>query len=356
MSSTFEDYGLTAADVQALTSLTLHRTILLVFCHGIYTCIFFIALHYIAQSTQPIQKRITLAGIVAFLWSANTIMMGLEWKYADNILIVHGRSLASQSVFFELSWSSQYHCGGLDIDLALLGVVRWESGSHCCPSLCVITETTSVCFIMVFMYASPGLPDAQVNWSLVYYSMTVLTNSLCTFLIIFRVVRISNLGASLKTYRGIIEIVFESAVMYAIVYIVLLGCYASEFYTNQTVMSATSYLINISYSITGIAPTLIIARVMAGHSRPDDSWTRSSLPHLRSPMRSLAESLRFASTPNQSNSTGRTLTNIGWEQARDSEPQVAEGEQGEDGDVQREVEASEHGKRTEPCNSSVEKV
>ncbi len=144
--------------------------------------------------------------------------------------------------------------------------------------------------------------------------MTVATNSLCTLLILFRIVRVSGISASLKTYRGIIEILIESAAMYAIVYIALLIAYAYEFYNDTvTVMTAYTYPVVISDSITvrsyssastiltldsqGIAPTLIIARVMAGQSRPDDSWTRPSLPHIRSDVLSAAESLQFASAP-----------------------------------------------------------
>ncbi len=49
MSATFQDAGLTVADVQTLMSMTLHPAILLAFCHGIHTCIFFTALYYISK-------------------------------------------------------------------------------------------------------------------------------------------------------------------------------------------------------------------------------------------------------------------------------------------------------------------
>lgn len=47
MSTTFEDYGLTVADVQSLASANLHSTILLAVGHAIHTCIFVAALFYI---------------------------------------------------------------------------------------------------------------------------------------------------------------------------------------------------------------------------------------------------------------------------------------------------------------------
>ncbi len=115
-----------------------------------------------------------------------------------------------------------------------------------------IFYSVSACILMVANSANFGFTGAsQVNWSLVYYSMTVATNSLCTLLILFRIVRVSGIGASLKTYRGIIEILLESAAMYAIIYIALLVVYAYEFYyISVTVMTAYIYPMVISDSIT----------------------------------------------------------------------------------------------------------
>ncbi|KAF8874915.1 hypothetical protein CPB85DRAFT_1568372 [Mucidula mucida] len=318
--STFEDYGLTVADVQSLMSTNLHPTILLAFCHGIHTCIFFIALYFIIESTQPNRKRITLASIILFLWIANTLILSLNWELTGQTFIAHGASLETE---FNFSPGVSLSLAGdvlrvLSVLVAEL-ILIWRcwvlyGGNRkilAVPSLCVITETVSACILMVANSANFGFTGAsQVNWSLVYYSMTVATNSLCTLLILLRIVRVSGIGASLKTYRGIIEILVESAAMYAIIYIALVVVYAYEFYNDSvTVMTAFSYPQVMSYSITGIAPTLIIARVMAGQSRPDDSWTRPSLPHMRSNVLSVTESLQFASAPNQSAQT--TTTNSG---------------------------------------------
>ena len=103
--------------------------------------------------------------------------------------------------------------------------------------------------IVYYVEAIAFIGASRINWSLVYYSMTVATNSLCTILILFRIVRVSGLGASLKTYRGIIEILLESAAMYAIIYIALLIAYAYQFYTGVAV-ATFCYPVVISYSIT----------------------------------------------------------------------------------------------------------
>ncbi|KAF9007703.1 hypothetical protein BDZ89DRAFT_1079321 [Hymenopellis radicata] len=300
--STFEDYGLTVADVQSIMSISLHPVIFEAFCHGIYTCIFFLALYYIIESTQPMRKRMTLASIITFLWFANTVILGLQWKLTefnfdltgDIPMTIAASVLRDLSVFVAdliLVWRCWVLYGGSFKVIAI-------------PALCVITETISACMILVAFLEDilhNTESTSRTNWTLVYYSMTVATNSLCTILILFRIVRVSGLGASLKTYSGIIEILIESAAMYAIIYIALLIAYADH-------RDCLPYPMVISYSITGIAPTLIIARVMAGQSRPDDSWSRPSLPHMRSDVLSSTESLQFASAPNHSTQTTSAST------------------------------------------------
>ncbi|KAF8882882.1 Six-hairpin glycosidase-like protein [Mucidula mucida] len=292
--STFKDYGVTVADVQSLMSTTLHRAILLAFCHGIYTYIFFVALHYTIESTQPNRKRLTLASIISFLWVANTVILSLSWQYVDLLFIAHGTSLEKE-FNFDLA-------GGVPLSFAG-DVLRVLS--------ILVADLSCACIVLVYIVADISFAGgSRVNWTLVYYSMTVAKN-------------ISGIGASLKTYRGIIEILVESAA-------ILLIAYAYEFYfTDNTVLTAYTYPANISYSITGIAPTLIIARVMAGHSRPDDSWTRPSLPHMRSNVFSATESLQFASAPKQltSTNTGHGTVDIDLE----AQPEVEEELRG-DGD------------------------
>ncbi|KAF9018059.1 hypothetical protein BDZ89DRAFT_1074311 [Hymenopellis radicata] len=346
--STFEDDGYTVADVQSFMSATLHPVILLAFCHGIHTCIFFAALYYIIESTQPIRKRTTLAGIITFLWFANTVILGLKWNDVDHLFIVHGTSLEMEFSFYTTSSDKALFIAS-DIlrslsvfaaDMVLIWRCWVLYGGNlkviAVPTLCVITETISACMIIASNVANLNSASiSQTNWILVYYLMTVATNSLCTVLILFRIVRVSGLGASLKTYRGIIEILVESAAMYAIIYIALLIAYAYEFYTASiTVMTAYPYP-------AGIAPTLIIARVMAGQSRPNDSWTRPSLPHMRSNVLSDTESLQFASAPNHNTQTTSTSTSTGHATANiDLEAQahwqeVVEEKREQDGDEDR---------------------
>ncbi|KAF9018033.1 hypothetical protein BDZ89DRAFT_1165405 [Hymenopellis radicata] len=340
MSPTFEDYGFTVADVQSMMSAALHPVISLgLLPRHSYQ-------HLLLESTQPIRKRTTLAGIITFLWFANTVILGLKWKHVNHLFIAHGTSLETEFNFYQVTGDMPIFIAAdvlrcLSVFIADL-ILIWRCwvlyGGNLkvivVPGLCVITETISACMIIASNVANLNSASiSQINWILVYYSMTTVTNSLCTVLILFRIVQVSGLGASLKTYRGIIEILVESAAMYAIIYIALLIAYAYQFYTGAAVATAEPYPQSISISITGIAPTLIIARVMAGQSRPNDSWTRPSLPHMRSDVLSDTESLQFASAPNHttSTSTGHATTDINLEvQAQEivAEPREQDGDEG----------------------------
>ncbi|KAF9026901.1 hypothetical protein BDZ89DRAFT_826331 [Hymenopellis radicata] len=132
------------------------------------------------------------------------------------------------------------------------------------------------CLIMdiVSTVSSMSHPVISAKWTLVYYVSTVITDTLGTFLIVYRILRVTG---DFKTYRSLIEVLLESGFIYSASYTALLLVFAYEFFT-----------------LDAIAPTLVIARVMAGMSRPDDSWTQDSLPHLESDVLSPGASMQFA--------------------------------------------------------------
>ncbi|KAF8988628.1 hypothetical protein BDZ89DRAFT_244633 [Hymenopellis radicata] len=213
--------------------------------------------------------------------------LGLDWKGVDLYFIAHGTSLETEFNFYLTGDLPKSIAGDLLRALSVLLadlILVWRCwvlyGGNlkviALPALCVITETVSACIAIVsYVEDIHFISASRVNWTLVYYSMTVATNSLCTVLILFRIVRVSGLGASLKTYRGIIEILVESAAMYAIIYIALLIAYAYQFYTGTgvAVFTAEAYPQIISFSITGIVPTLII-----GADSSPVSWLVNRVP------------------------------------------------------------------------------
>ncbi|KAF9038945.1 hypothetical protein BDZ89DRAFT_391525 [Hymenopellis radicata] len=310
MSSILEEFGLTEADARYIFQTQLYTDILFIFCHAIHTCVFFVALYYTVKNGFN-RQGIVFVGIITFLWCSESVIVGLEWAFLNNLFIVHGATLDSklQYALFEPvpGRLTIDVLRGLNVILADMVLIwrcwvlygrNWKVVSVL--SLFLIAETTSFAMILAAVSASTVSETtiSMTNWVLAYYALTVATNSLSTFLIISRIVRFSNaVNISLKTYRGLVEILVESALLYSAIYICLIILYAYEFYSDVVFMGMYAYTQVMSCSITGIAPTLIIARVMAGQSRPNDSWTRPSLPHMGTNTRSMVESMQFASLP-----------------------------------------------------------
>ncbi|SJL18438.1 uncharacterized protein ARMOST_22027 [Armillaria ostoyae] len=120
------------------------------------------------------------------------------------------------------------------------------------------------------------IDETQTNWALATMATTLGTNILCTALIVGRIIYVARrhrgIMGGIRTYRGVIEILVESAALYSIIYVVLMILYPLK-------GSGLMYPQSLSYPVTGIAPTLIILRVASGQSRPEESSleTQSSL-------------------------------------------------------------------------------
>ncbi|KAK0472542.1 hypothetical protein IW261DRAFT_1570898 [Armillaria novae-zelandiae] len=109
-------------------------------------------------------------------------------------------------------------------------------------------------------------------WYILYISFLMVTTIFCTFLIIYRVVTVSRglggITVGIRSYRGVIEILVESALIYSVSLLVYVILVARE-------SPGGPYADVIASSARGIAPTLIVGRVAAGHARPDESWNGS---------------------------------------------------------------------------------
>ncbi len=140
-----------------------------------------------------------------------------------------------------------------------------------CPSQ--ILYLVGVCIVIVTSVADIHfVGDSQANWSLIYYSMTVATNSLCTTLILIRIMQVSGISAGLKTYRGIIEILIESAALYAVVYLALVMNRHIFTFSHLIISYREPCLINqrtVSSSVSSpIIPLFITEAVLMSDTRP----------------------------------------------------------------------------------------
>ncbi|KAF9028360.1 hypothetical protein BDZ89DRAFT_770787 [Hymenopellis radicata] len=153
MSSLFDDSGVTVSDVQGLFSSYLHSRILFVLSHAMHTCIFVVALYYIVSRNSHLdRKQIAFVAIITFLWCSDTVIMGMEWRDLDNLLIRHDESLESEYEHYMFGYSTSPMATnilrGLNVILADMVLIWrcWTMYGHnwkiaVGPSLCLITET-----------------------------------------------------------------------------------------------------------------------------------------------------------------------------------------------------------------------
>ncbi|KAK0229286.1 hypothetical protein EDD85DRAFT_957689 [Armillaria nabsnona] len=110
-----------------------------------------------------------------------------------------------------------------------------------------------------------------------YISFVLATTIWCTALIIYRILaagRASDgIGGGVGVYRRAIEVLVQSYALYAVFLILLVPFEVSN---NR----AAFYINGMSGFARGIAPTLLVGRVAAGHARSDDSWQGSAMSSL----------------------------------------------------------------------------
>lgn len=150
------------------------------------------------------------------------------------------------------------------------------------PILCTIAE--GVFKILVLYYANVQISNlndetpegSRLDWTLIYVSCTLATTLLCTLLIVYRILTVSGAkhgGAGTQAYRGVVEVIVESASLYTVSLIIDMIFTARK-------SSGGSYSDVFASTMRGVAPTLIVARVASGHARPDDSWNGSVMSSL----------------------------------------------------------------------------
>ncbi|KAJ7722634.1 hypothetical protein B0H16DRAFT_348678 [Mycena metata] len=114
---------------------------------------------------------------------------------------------------------------------------------------------------------NPALNRAKfVDYATPYFSLSLATTLMATISIIARIVIVTRrAGKTLRGYGEIIEITVESAMLYSVTLIVFLPLLVEHSFND-------GYPEAVLAQMTGIAPTLIVARASFGLSRPEDSW------------------------------------------------------------------------------------
>ncbi|KAK0472645.1 hypothetical protein IW261DRAFT_1596781 [Armillaria novae-zelandiae] len=228
-----------------------------------------------AFSTPKKAKNSFLLTVVIILYVLTTVAFGVDWAYHRRAFILNGDNfftvfcaLQSISPWWRASQLVEGISGGLstfivDITIIWRCWVFWGRQWLIVfiPSLCAIAGTVakSLQIRSTFINTTSDIGNtggfaAQIDWALIYLSLTLATTLLCTLLILYRIVR---LASGVSSYGKIVEIVIESSAMYSLTLIVYLALVARN-------LESAYYADMIMAYIKVIAPTLLIGRVAVG--------------------------------------------------------------------------------------------
>ncbi|KAJ7783378.1 hypothetical protein B0H14DRAFT_2400800 [Mycena olivaceomarginata] len=105
-----------------------------------------------------------------------------------------------------------------------------------------------------------------IDFATPYFALSLITTCLATLLIIFRILTMTDhTTRQSRGYSRVIEVVVESALLYSVAMAIFLPLLVRN-------SSNDAYAQAVVGQVTGIAPTLIVARVTLGFARPSETW------------------------------------------------------------------------------------
>ncbi|KIY68455.1 hypothetical protein CYLTODRAFT_260367 [Cylindrobasidium torrendii FP15055 ss-10] len=117
-----------------------------------------------------------------------------------------------------------------------------------------------------------GIGELSISiW--IYLGCSIVITLYCSIAITLRIFKVYRLGVkSVKLYANVLEVVTESSALYTIV------IFTTSIMVLVSPRWGTRYAVAALLSVTGISPTWILARVVSGKARTDESWTMDTSP------------------------------------------------------------------------------
>ncbi|KDR71364.1 hypothetical protein GALMADRAFT_254141 [Galerina marginata CBS 339.88] len=274
----------------------LNSVVMFTFLMGIYTMVYFGTLSlYLTRKTS--QRRMVIFSIT-LLYLLDVIMLAAQWYALDWIFLINGET--RKSSFISLDTAPGWAQALSNLTACYLVVVAdglliwrcyfvWNKSLRVIglPCLLLLAEI-ALCLAETIIVGENALhapTTARVREGVTIQSalfFTSLSSSLlATLLIAFRIHSVSKQnGGSKRRFRHIIEIVIQSAAVYSLA-LLILGV-ANAFSTfSPTIVVFESYGMLVAFIITGIAPTIMVARVCLAADTSTDVSTIHNLSGLQ---------------------------------------------------------------------------
>ncbi|KAK0473092.1 hypothetical protein IW261DRAFT_1570232 [Armillaria novae-zelandiae] len=245
----------------------INRVILAAHLQGIYSGVLAVALW-------------TIFAIIVIVYIMTFASFSLNWLTVRSAIVGNGENILTQVTRIEESETAVIMTTGIMAALSTLlvdSIMIWR----CClvwgqrwqivllPSLCLAAGVACKIVITKQQYFFDANGSVLLS---IYAGLTLVATLLCTLLMICRILTVARAtnggGNGPRAYRHVIEVFIESSALYAVSLIVYVACIARNNVGNY-------YLDPIAGFTRGIAPTMLLGRVAAGHARPDDSWKGS---------------------------------------------------------------------------------
>ncbi|KAL0062644.1 hypothetical protein AAF712_010481 [Marasmius tenuissimus] len=223
-------------------------------------------------------RRHITAFLIIFLFVLSTIHNAAFWAYVRRAFIAHGET--AQSTASALNDYPTWFTGITSVSdaNAVLAdcIIIWRTWVVWGQSwrvivLPIISTMLMTAFSIIAIYqtvTSTTFGAVGVDYATALYASTLATTIFCTVAIVYKVVKIGG-SANLRTYRGVVEVLVESSVLYCIATLFALIAYVKS-------GPASEFASAFWTSVTGIAPTLLVARVASGEARPGGAWNRTT--------------------------------------------------------------------------------
>ncbi|KAK0203832.1 hypothetical protein DFS33DRAFT_1384092 [Desarmillaria ectypa] len=246
--------------------------------------------HTVVKRTQPVGKLLAAAIVVLYILTAILFAINCidtRQRFADNGINYWAEDTASIIPGLTLAGGIMGAICTVLVDSVLIWRCWLVWGCRLPVVVLPVLLLAAAVGLKIFDTYKFCLGQDYVPSMVLFSSLILATTLWCTILIIFRISTVANrAGNGLHAYRHIIEVLVESSALYSassILYLVFRAMESPNFLYMDSLMGA----------MRGIAPTLLLGRVAAGHAHLDCSWQGSMI----------SQSLRFRSDLQSSNQT-----------------------------------------------------
>ncbi|KAK0465870.1 uncharacterized protein EV420DRAFT_1709134 [Desarmillaria tabescens] len=289
----------------------LNSTILASLLSGIYTGITAVTIRSISKVDCTVMNksrsiRQPMVIVIIMLYIGSIISFALIWSQLYISIFNDGWNFWTiYMVYYSIPClQSGVIQGGISIICTILAdtIMIW----HCWM---IWRQQWRVVLLPVLLLVSAIVyinPNGDYHtYDTLYPSFSLASTVLCTLLIIYHIVTVAQgaaAGNRLRAYHQVIKILVESSALYSIILIIFVVFNALD----DVILL---YLDRLAAISRGVAPTLLVGRVAAGHTHPDDSQEGSVI----------SGSLRFGGHSNsQSSDQQDSMTGVDLEAQQES--------------------------------------